>query len=76
MLIGKLPCPVQHQGFALVWIVGMNPPYGLETAFNANADYIITHNIRDFKSVTERFAIKGYSLKAGLRSRWLSGVVG
>lgn len=29
----------------------------LETAFNGGVDYIITHNIRDFKNVSETFAI-------------------
>lgn len=40
----------------------------LETAFNANAGYIITHNVKDFKSVSKDFAIdvvtpKEYLLK-------------
>lgn len=30
----------------------------LETAFNGQADYIITHNIRDFRGVAESFAIQ------------------
>ena len=29
----------------------------LEVAFNAKADYIITHNIKDFKGVEENFNI-------------------
>lgn len=29
----------------------------LETAFNGNAKYIITHNIKDFKCVSKRFDI-------------------
>ncbi|RLD09317.1 MAG: putative toxin-antitoxin system toxin component, PIN family [Chlamydiae bacterium] len=28
-----------------------------ETAFNGNAEYIITHNIKDFKNVKEKFGI-------------------
>ena len=30
----------------------------LETAFNAQADYIITHNLRDFRGVSEAFSIQ------------------
>ena len=30
----------------------------LEVAFNSRADYIITHNIKDFKGVKENFNIE------------------
>jgi len=35
----------------------------LETAFNANCDYIITYNRKDFSGVEEKFDIKIISPK-------------
>ena len=39
----------------------------LETAFNANADYIITYNLKDFKNVHEHFNIKVITPKEFLK---------
>ena len=50
-----------HQNIYYLWRPYLSDPKDdmvLETAFNANADYIITHNVRDFRHVTERFSIE------------------
>jgi len=39
----------------------------LETAFNANASAIITHNIKDFKSVKEIFGIEVITPKVAIK---------
>lgn len=36
----------------------------LEVAFNSKADYIVTHNIKDFKGVKENFNIEVITLKS------------
>ena len=47
----------------------------LEVAFNSRADYIVTHNIKDFNSVKENFNIeiitpKEFLLKIG-ELKWI-----
>jgi putative PIN family toxin of toxin-antitoxin system len=39
----------------------------LETAFNANANAIITHNIKDFKNIKENFGIEVITPKIALK---------
>lgn len=50
-----------HQSIYYLWRPYLPDPKDdmvLETAFNGRADYIITHNIRDFRGVAETFAIQ------------------
>lgn len=50
-----------HQTIYYLWRPYLPDPKDdmvLETAFNGHANYIITHNVRDFKQVTETFAIQ------------------
>jgi putative PIN family toxin of toxin-antitoxin system len=50
-----------HQKIYYLWRPYLPDPKDdmvLETAFNGQADYIITHNIRDFRGVAESFAIQ------------------
>lgn len=53
-----------HQNIYYLWRPFLSDPKDdmvLETAFNSNADYIITHNVRDFRNVPETFAIQPIS---------------
>lgn len=53
-----------HQNIYYLWRPFLSDPKDdmvLETAFNGNADYIITHNVRDFRNVPETFAIQPIS---------------
>lgn len=50
-----------HQPIFYLWRPFLTDPKDdmvLETAFNGSVDYIITHNVRDFRSVYEAFGIK------------------
>ena len=50
-----------HQKINYLWrpfLRDINDDMVLEVAFNANAKYIITHNIRDFKGVEDKFNIQ------------------
>lgn len=54
----------RHQNIYYLWRPFLSDPKDdmvLETAFNSNADYIITHNVRDFRNVPETFAIQPIS---------------
>ena len=55
-------CSISHkQLINFLWrpfLRDMKDDMVLETAFNANADYIVTYNINDFKNVEEYFQIK------------------
>jgi len=55
-------CSISHkQLINFLWrpfLRDMKDDMVLETAFNANADYIVTYNISDFKNVEEYFQIK------------------
>ncbi len=49
-----------HQEINFLWRPYLKDPVNdmvLEIAFNANCDYIVTHNIKDFKGI-EKFNIK------------------
>ena len=49
-----------HQKINFLWrpfLKDSNDDMVLEVAFNAKVDYIITHNIKDFKGVEENFNI-------------------
>ena len=41
----------------------------LETAFNGNAEYIVTHNLKDFRNVKESFSIQPVTPKQFLDIR-------
>ncbi len=50
-----------HQKINFLWrpfLRDIDDDMVLEVAFNANAGYIITHNIKDFKGVEDKFNIK------------------
>ena len=50
-----------HQKINFMWrpfLKDINDDMVLEVAFNSKADYIVTHNIKDFKDVEENFNIK------------------
>ncbi|CAA6804857.1 MAG: Unknown protein [uncultured Sulfurovum sp.] len=50
-----------HQKINFLWrpfLKDKDDDMVLEVAFNGNADYIITHNLKDFKGVEENFEIK------------------
>lgn len=50
-----------HQRINFLWRPFLNDPEDdmvLETAFNASADFIVTHNLKDFRKVEERFSIR------------------
>jgi len=50
-----------HQKINFLWrpfLRDSNDDMVLEVAFNSGADYIVTHNIKDFKGVKENFNIK------------------
>lgn len=50
-----------HQKIYYLWRPYLPDPKDdmvLETAFNGQADYIITHNVRDFRQVKESFPIQ------------------
>jgi putative PIN family toxin of toxin-antitoxin system len=50
-----------RQKISYLWrpfLKDVNDDMVLETAFNANADYIVTHNFKDFKNVESTFGIK------------------
>ncbi|WP_020561162.1 putative toxin-antitoxin system toxin component, PIN family [Thiofilum flexile] len=50
-----------HQKIYYLWRPFLPDPKDdmiLETAFNAGADYIITHNLRDFRQVRDNFNIQ------------------
>jgi len=53
-----------HQNIYYLWRPFLPDPKDdmvLETAFNGNVDFIITHNIADFKNVAKTFAIQPIS---------------
>lgn len=53
-----------HQKIHYLWrpyLLNAKDDMVLETAFNGRANYIITHNIRDFRGVAESFAIQPIS---------------
>ncbi len=54
-------CAVSHhQKIYFLWrpfLSDLKDDMVLETAFNGNADYIVTNNIKDFKKVQESFSI-------------------
>jgi len=62
-----------HQKINFLWrpfLRDSNDDMVLEVAFNSKADYIVTHNIKDFKGVKENFNIeivtpKEFLLKIG-----------
>jgi len=62
-----------HQKINFLWrpfLRDSNDDMVLEVAFNSRADYIVTHNIKDFKGVQENFNIeivtpKEFLLKIG-----------
>ncbi len=62
-----------HQKINFLWrpfLRDSNDDMVLEVAFNSRADYIVTHNIKDFKGVKENFNIeivtpKEFLLKIG-----------
>lgn len=62
-----------HQKINFLWrpfLKDSNDDMVLEVAFNSRADYIVTHNIKDFKGVKENFNIeivtpKEFLLKIG-----------
>jgi len=62
-----------HQKINFLWrpfLRDSNDDMVLEVAFNSRADYIVTHNIKDFKGVKENFNIeiitpKEFLLKTG-----------
>jgi len=62
-----------HQKINFLWrpfLRDSNDDMVLEVAFNGKADYIVTHNIKDFKGVKENFNIeivtpKEFLLKIG-----------
>jgi len=64
-----------HQKINFLWrpfLRDSNDDMVLEVAFNGKADYIVTHNIKDFKGVKENFNIeivtpKEFLLKIGER---------
>ena len=50
-----------HQKIHFLWrpfLSDVKDDMVLETAFNGNTDFIITHNIRDFKKVAKTFSIQ------------------
>ncbi len=50
-----------HQKIHYLWrpfLRDINDDMVLEVAFNSNAEYIITHNIKDFKGVEDKFNIQ------------------
>ncbi len=50
-----------HQNINFLWrpfLKDIKDDMILEVAFNGNADYIITNNIKDFDEVTDKFNIK------------------
>ncbi len=50
-----------HQKINFMWrpfLKDSNDDMVLEVAFNGKADYIVTHNIKDFKGVKENFNIE------------------
>ena len=50
-----------HQKINFLWrpfLRDSNDDMVLEVAFNSRADYIVTHNIKDFKGVKENFNIE------------------
>ncbi len=50
-----------RQNISFLWrpfLKDVNDDMVLETAFNANADYIVTHNLKDFNRVESTFGIK------------------
>ena len=54
----------RHQNIYYLWRPFLSDPKDdmvLETAFNGKADYIITHNVRDFRNVPGTFAIQPIS---------------
>ncbi len=51
----------KHQKIFYLWrpfLSDVKDDMVLETAFNGNADYIVTHNIKDFRNVYESFSIQ------------------
>ena len=51
----------KHQKIFYLWrpfLSDVKDDMVLETAFNGNADYIVTHNIKDFRNVNESFSIQ------------------
>ena len=51
----------KHQKIYYLWrpyLSDIKDDMVLETAFNGNADYIVTHNIKDFRKVRESFSIE------------------
>jgi len=49
-----------HQNINFLWRPFLNDQEDdmvLETAFNASADFVVTHNIKDFKKIEESFNI-------------------
>ena len=50
-----------HQKITFLWrpfLKDSNDDMVLEVAFNSKADYIVTHNIKDFKGVEDNFNIE------------------
>ena len=50
-----------HQPIFYLWRPFLSDPKDdmvLETAFNGNAELIVTHNVRDFRLVGDKFAIR------------------
>ncbi len=59
-----------HQNINFLWRPFLNDPEDdmvLETAFNASADCIVTHNTKDFKKIEKHFAIDVFTPKEFLR---------
>ena len=60
----------KHQEIYFLWRPFLSDPKDdmvLETAFNGNAHYIVTHNLKDFKNVNDMFAIQPLTPKAFLQ---------
>jgi len=64
LFINDICAVSRHQNIYYLWrpfLPDPNDDMVLETAFNGNADYIITHNVRDFRNVPETFSIQPIS---------------
>ena len=64
LFINDICAVSRHQNIYYLWRPFLPDPKDdmvLETAFNGNADYIITHNVRDFRNVPETFSIQPIS---------------
>lgn len=60
----------KHQTIYYLWRPYLSDPKDdmvLETAFNGSADYIITHNIKDFRNVEHTFSIQVITPKLFLK---------